>query len=221
MVHDIDDWTFHTFSWSRISWVPTPCSVDSYNVQVSKIPIVCHVSYDSNGQDCYRKFTYHKFEPLSFGFPDQQNSETKPLSCFDCFPPSDLTLLILPLPFHHRSVERVDLCHQWQKTHTLPLSKNMPTISPFGIDGNPFKNIWLFHCIEITTLSPPLTSMSKKKQAPSGLLQYISKVSDMWQAYSPLVLLQYSLELLEIQPTQTPPDRMDQLLVKISKRSCC
>jgi hypothetical protein len=55
----------------------------------------------------------------------------------------------------------------------------MPTISPFGIDGNPLKNIQLYHCIEITTLSPPLTSMSKKKQAPPELLQYISKVSDM------------------------------------------
>jgi hypothetical protein len=56
----------------------------------------------------------------------------------------------------------------------------MPTISPFGIDGNPLKNIHYFtHCIEITTLSPPLTSMSKKKQAPPELLQYISKVSDM------------------------------------------
>jgi hypothetical protein len=53
----------------RISRVPTPCSVDSSNVQVSEIPIACHVSYDSNGQDCYRDFAYHEFEGLENLFP--------------------------------------------------------------------------------------------------------------------------------------------------------
>jgi hypothetical protein len=83
----------------------------------------------------------------------------------------------------------------------------MPTISPFGIDGNPLKNIQLYHlkniqlyhCIEITTLSPPLTSMLEKKQAPVELLQYSLAVSD-------------------IQPTQNPPDRMD--LLSLTVRSC-
>jgi hypothetical protein len=58
---------------------------------------------------------------------------------------------------------------------------NMPTISPFGIDGNPLKIIQLYYCsiLEITTLSPPLTSMSKKKHAPPELLQYILPLSTM------------------------------------------
>jgi hypothetical protein len=74
----------------RISRVPTPCSVDSSNVQVSEIPIACHVSYDSNGQDCYRDFAYREFEGLEnlfpLDFPDLRNSEMKPLSRSDCFP---------------------------------------------------------------------------------------------------------------------------------------
>jgi hypothetical protein len=39
------------------------------------------------------------------------------------------------------------------KMHTLPLPKNIPTISPFVIDGSPLKNIQLYHCniLEITT----------------------------------------------------------------------
>jgi hypothetical protein len=52
---------------------PHHALVDSSNVQVSEIPIACHVSYDSNGQDCYHDFAYREFEPLSFGFPDLRN----------------------------------------------------------------------------------------------------------------------------------------------------
>jgi hypothetical protein len=57
----------------------------------------------------------------------------------------------------------------------------MPTISPFDIDGNPLKNVQLYQCsiLEITTLSPPLTSMLKKKHAPPELLQYILPLSTM------------------------------------------
>jgi hypothetical protein len=61
--------TARIISGYRISRVPTPCSVDSSNVQVNEIPIACHVSYDSNGQDCYRDFTYREFEGLENLFP--------------------------------------------------------------------------------------------------------------------------------------------------------
>jgi hypothetical protein len=67
----------------------------------TKIPITCHVSFDSNSQVFYRDFAYHEFEPLSFGFPDLRNSKMKPLSYFDCFPPSEITLLILPLSLRY------------------------------------------------------------------------------------------------------------------------
>jgi hypothetical protein len=53
----------------RISQVPTPCSTDPSNVQVNEIPIACHVSYDSNSQDCYHDFTYREFEGLENLFP--------------------------------------------------------------------------------------------------------------------------------------------------------
>jgi hypothetical protein len=78
---------------------------------------------------------------------------------------------------------------------------NMPTISPFGIDGNPLKNIQLYHysileitssILEITTLSPPLTSMSKKKHATPELLQCILPLSTMSSLEIQQILNKYS-----------------------------
>jgi hypothetical protein len=52
--------------------------------------------------------------------------------------------------------------------HSLSV-KYLPTISPFGIDGNTSTHM---HSDSPPGLfSPPLTSMSKKKHAPPELLQ--------------------------------------------------
>jgi hypothetical protein len=98
--------------------------------------------------------------------------------------------------------------------HSLSV-KYLPTISPFGIDGN--TSIHMHSDSPPKLFSPPLTSMLKKKHAPPEMLQNIlpptMSILEIYQIFN-----KYSPDQVNRLDTR---NYNPQLLTKISKRGCC